>query len=94
MGVSWYRRVIELPAKPELNAVEIQFGGVDESTWVWVNGVYVGAHDIGPDGWDEPFSLDITGEVTWGAANLIVVRAMSTKGNGGIWKPVAIHVLK
>ena len=93
-GVSWYRRVIELPAKPELNAVEIQFGGVDESTWVWVNGVYVGAHDIGPDGWDEPFSLDIPGEVTWGAANLIVVRAMSTKGNGGIWKPVAIHVLK
>ena len=93
-GVSWYRRTIDLPEKPDLNAVEIRFLGVDESTWVWVNGVYVGAHDIGPAGWNKPFALDITNEVKWNAPNQITVRAMSTKGNGGIWKPVRIEVLK
>ncbi|MBT3374103.1 MAG: hypothetical protein HN742_16625 [Lentisphaerae bacterium] len=93
-GVSWYRRSVDLPAKPELNATEIRFEGVDESTWVWVNGVYVGDHDIGPDGWNEPFSIDVTAEIKWGATNQITVRAMSTQGNGGIWKPVSIQALK
>lgn len=93
-GVSWYRRWIELPAKPDLNATEIRFEGVDESAWVWINGVYVGDHDIGPEGWNEPFALDITNELTWGERNLIVVRAMNTKGNGGIWRPVTITVLE
>ncbi|MBT7162380.1 MAG: hypothetical protein HN904_06345 [Victivallales bacterium] len=94
VGVSWYRRIMDLPAKPELNAVEIRFLGVDESAWVWINGVYVGAHDIGPMGYNKSFALDITKEVKWGAANQITIRAMSTKGNGGIWRPARIEVLK
>jgi len=94
VGVSWYRRLVDLPAKPDLNAVEIRFLGVDESAWVWINGVYVGAHDVGPMGYNKPFALDITKEVKWGAANQITVRAMSTKGNGGIWRPARIEILK
>jgi len=93
-GVTWYRRVVALPEKVEHLAVEMHFGGVDESAWVWVNGVYVGQHDIGPDGWNIPFALDITDELRWGTDNTVVVRAMNTRFAGGIWKPVRIEVLK
>jgi len=93
-GVTWYRRAVEMPEKVEHLAVEMHFGGVDESAWVWVNGVYVGQHDIGPDGWNIPFALDITDEVRWGEENSIVVRAMNTRFAGGIWKPVRIEVLR
>jgi len=94
IGVAWYRRAIDLPAKPKHEAVEIHFGGVDESAWVWVNGQYVGDQDIGPSGWNKPFSLDITQAVRWGQKNHITVRAMNTANAGGIWRPVRIEVLE
>jgi len=93
-GVTWYRRTVTLPAEVEHLAVELRFEGVDESAWVWVNGEYVGQHDIGPEGWDDPFALDVTREIRWGGENRIVVRAMNTAHAGGIWKPVRFEVLK
>ena len=93
-GVAWYRRTITLPAKPKHVAVEIRFLGVDECAWVWVNGVYVGDHDLGPSGWNQEFTLDITKELKWGAKNQITVRAMNTAHAGGIWRPVVIEVLQ
>lgn len=94
IGTTWYRRSITLPGELEHLAVEICFEGVDESAWVWVNGQYVGQHDIGPTGWDKPFSLDITREVKWDQENQITVRAMNTVFAGGIWRPVRIEVLQ
>ncbi|NKB68276.1 MAG: hypothetical protein GKR89_14535 [Candidatus Latescibacteria bacterium] len=93
-GVTWYRRAVALPEKVEHLAIEMHFGGVDESAWVWLNGEYMGQHDIGPEGWNIPFALDITDAVRWGQDNTIVVRAMNTRFAGGIWKPVRIEVLK
>jgi glycosyl hydrolase family 2/HEAT repeat protein len=94
IGVSWYRRWIELPARPDHTAVELHFDGVDESAWVWVNGQYVGQHDIGPMGWNIAFGVDITKAVKWGQKNQITVRAMNTAHAGGIWKPMRIEILK
>ena len=94
IGVAWYRRTIDLPAKPKHVAVEMRFKGVDECAWVWVNGVYVGDHDLGPTGWDKEFTLDVTKELKWGAKNQITVRAMNTAHAGGIWRPVVIEVLQ
>ncbi len=94
VGVAWYRRWIELPEKPQHTAVELSFKGVDECAWVWVNGIYVGEHDVGPEGWNQPFLLNITEELTWGGKNQITVRAMNTQHAGGIWRPVAIEVLQ
>jgi len=94
-GVAWYRRTFTLPPKPSKHlAVEIRFLGVDESAWVWINGRYVGQHDIGPAGWDMPFTLDITSELKWGRQNHIAVRAMNTRAAGGIWRPVQIEILQ
>ena len=94
IGVTWYRRTFTLPAKPKFNAVEIRFEGVDECAWVWVNGQYVGQHDIGPSGWNIPFTLDVTKELRWGQENHITARAMNTAMAGGIWRPVKIEVLE
>ena len=93
VGVGWYRRQIELPPRPEHLAAELLFEGVDESAWVWVNGVFVGGQDIGPGGWNRPFRVDVTDQLRWGALNQITVRAMNTGSAGGIWKPITLEAL-
>ena len=93
-GIAWYRLRFHMPEKIDSEAVELAFGAVDESAWVWLNGVYIGQHDIGPNGWNRPFALDVTKEIRWNAENLLVVRVEDTTNAGGIWKPVAVEVLK
>ena len=93
-GIAWYRFRFTMPEKMDCNAVEIHFGAVDESAWVWLNGKYVGQHDIGPAGWDRPFDLDITNEVKWGGENQLTVRVEDTMAAGGIWKPVTINIVR
>jgi len=93
-GVAWYRGSFDLPAKPECLAVEMAFGAVDEIAWVWINGEYVGQHDLGTEGWDKPFALDVTKELKWGERNQITVRVHDSAYAGGIWKPVTIQVLQ
>ena len=83
-----------MPQKMDCNAVELAFGAVDESAWVWLNGVYLGSHDIGPDGWNTAFALDCTKEVRWGEENVLVVRVLDTAQAGGIWKPIHVEILK
>ncbi len=95
IGVAWYRRTITLPAKPDkFNAIELRCLAVDECAWIWVNGAYVGDHDIGPEGHDKEFQVDVTGLLKWGSPNQITIRAMNTRGAGGVWKPVQIEVLE
>ena len=93
-GVTWYRRSFDLPEEPANFAVDISFGGVDESAWLWINGVYAGDHDIGPGGWDVPFRRDVSSLLSWGQTNHITVRVMNTAHGGGIWKPIEIEVLQ
>jgi hypothetical protein len=93
-GVAWYRGWFDLPAKPECLGVEMAFGGVDEIAWVWVNGQYIGQHDLGTEGWDKPFALDVTAALQWGARNQVTVRVYDSAYAGGIWKPVTLEVLR
>ena len=93
-GIVWYRIEFDMPSKIESNAVEVSFGAVDESAWVWMNGIYLGAHDKGLAGWDTPFDMDCTREIRWGKKNVLVVRVRDTCMAGGIWKPVSVKVLK
>ena len=93
-GVAWYRIRFNMPEKIDCNAVELAFSGVDESAWVWLNGTYLGCHDLGPIGWNVPFSLDCTKEVRWGKENVMVVRVLDTAQDGGIYKPIHVEILK
>ena len=93
-GIAWYRFKFTMPAGMEHNAVELFFGGVDESAWVWLNGIYVGQHDLGTAGWDQPFWLDVTSEIKFGKENILVVRVEDVAHAGGIWRPVQLEILK
>lgn len=94
-GIAWYRTTFDVPPKPEeFNAVELHFDSVDESAWVWLNGRYVGVHNIGPTGWNVPFSLDVTDLVRWGEPNQIAVRVQDVSHAGGIYRPVHLQIMK
>ncbi len=93
-GIGWYRITFDAPKKPNCNAAELTFGAVDEEAWVWLNGVYVGQHAIGKDGWDKTFTLDITDEIKWGERNILVVRVNDSMLGGGIWKPIKLDILQ
>lgn len=93
-GIAWYRIPFKMSDKIDSNAVEFLFEGVDESAWVWLNGIYLGKHDIGPAGWNSPFRLDATAEINWGEKNILVVRVLDTEKAGGIWKPIKMEILK
>ena len=94
-GIGWYRKTFKAPEKPaKFNAAELHFEAVDECAWVWVNGIYVGEHNIGPVGWTTPFNLDVTKEIKWGEENQITVRVLDTAGAGGIYKPVTLQILE
>ena len=93
-GIAWYRIRFTLPEEVDHNAVEIHFDGVDESAWVWLNGIYLGCHDMGEMGVDMPFAMDGTKEARWGGENVLAVRILDTGRAGGITKPVHIEILK
>ena len=93
-GVAWYTIKFTMPEKIDSNAVEIAFDAVDEAAWVWLNGVYLGSHDIGPDGWRESFAMDCTNEIRWGKENILTIRVNDTAYAGGIYKPVRVDILK
>ncbi len=94
-GVAWYRLTFDLPPAPPQDATDLVFDGVDESAWVWINGEFVGARDIGSDGYNKPFAIDTRDLLQWGKPNQLTVRVSKPSGNhAGIWKPVYLEILK
>ena len=93
-GVVWYQIRFKMPEKMDCNSVEIAFDGVDESAWVWLNGIYLGCHDLGPEGWKEPFAVDCRKEILWGKENILTIRVFDAAHAGGIYKPVRVDILK
>ncbi|MBQ7206237.1 MAG: beta galactosidase jelly roll domain-containing protein [Lentisphaeria bacterium] len=91
---AWYRIRFTAPEKPDCNAAELNFTGVEEAAWVWLNGVYIGCRDKGPSAWNQPFQLDVTGEIKWGQENVMAVRVINTGDEGGIYNPVFLDILK
>lgn len=92
-GVAWYRLQVDLPERPALDGVDLIFEGVDNSAWVWVNGRFVAAHDIGPAGWDKTFRMEVSELLQWDAPNQITVRVRNGPYAGGIYKPVRLEAL-
>ncbi len=93
-GAAWYRTTFTLPEKPVQSGTDLIFDSVDESAWVWINGKFVGQHDIGLDGWNQRFGMDVSSFLKWGGENQITVRVLDQKFAGGIYKPVYFEVLK
>lgn len=82
---AWYRTQIEVEAE-EGRPVHLAFGGVDNSAYVYVNGVFVGEHH----GWNSPFILDISEAVDYKGQNVVAVRVYDGRDMGGIYGTVEV----
>ncbi len=82
LGISWYRKHFTVDKADQGHKVYIEFEGAMQSAGVWVNGVKKLQHAGGYT----PFTIDVTGDVTYGGAdNLIAVRLDSNSNPD--WAP-------
>jgi beta-galactosidase len=78
MQITWYRKRFSMPAAQQEQKVLLAFEGVRQAATVYVNGTKVGLYENGV----APFGFDITGQINFGAENVIAVKADNTK-----WRP-------
>ena len=85
--ILWYERTFTVPAKWASQRVMLNFGAVDWSADVYVNGVYVGGHTGGYT----PFACDITAALNKKGAQKLVVRVWdpSEKGEQPVGKQLS-----
>lgn len=99
LGFGWYRTTFELTEEQARNPVELQFGGVDEQGWLYVNGEYVGEHTLESefmvgqevtvaDLWNRPFARVVPAEHLRPGSNVLTVRIHASQHNAGIHQPV------
>ena len=90
-GIGWYAASIQIDDNMRNKEIFLTFGAVDESCWVYINGVEVGKHIFEkPDDWKMPFNIRIDCGLKDNFRNIIIVRVEDKSGAGGIWKPVWI----
>ena len=90
----WYQRTFTVPRKWAGQTVLLNFGAVDWDTTVWINGLEVGTHQGGYDG----FSFDVTDTLKAGGGDQEIVvavhdptdagtqpRGKQVRRPGGIW---------
>ena len=80
-GIFWFRRTFELPENWDGGDVELHLGAVDDMDTTWVNGAQVGA----TMGWRMPRVYRVPASALKRGANVVVVRALDTGGNGGLY---------
>jgi beta-galactosidase len=72
-GIGWYRVHFTVDSKYQGKQVFVEFEAVSLVADVWLNGVSLGQHKGGYTG----FSFDITSQVTFGADNVLAIKANS-----------------
>jgi hypothetical protein len=91
-GIAWYRTRFTPHPRKANERVILYFLAVDESCVVYLNGKAVHQRDFdivkNPQGWNEPFEVDVTDYLKAGGANCLAVRVGDRAYAGGVWKPV------
>ena len=94
LGLTWYRTTFTIPDRAKGRKLLLLFGSVDEGCTVWVNGKLVLKRPftptISPNAWQEPFTVDISDEVSFDTANVVAVEVENRSGAGGIYRPVSV----
>ena len=83
-GIGWYRKHFSVPAGDQGKRIFIDFDGAMANAKVWLNGQYVGGWPYGY----QPFRLELTPHVKFGAENVLAVR-LDTAHWGSRWYPGA-----
>ena len=89
-GYGYYGLELKIPAEWKGREIEIYFGAVDESAWIYLNGKKTGERIFrkGSEDWKTPFRIPITSVIDWDKpAQTLVVRVHDSGGQGGIWQP-------
>ena len=102
-GIMWYRKHFAVPVAYQGAKFFIEFGAAMQLADVWVNGV----HKVQHQGGYAPFTIDVTGDISYGGAdNVIAVKldsnpnpswppgkpAVDFQYNGGLYRHVTAHV--
>lgn len=90
IGYGWYRLTFTAPTVATGKQVFLAVGAADDSASVWLNGILVGGHYIGPEGWDKSFALDVTNQIQPGRTNEVVIRVYNRALQGGLWKSIKL----
>ena len=107
-GVGWYRTKVHIDSWQRGRKLSLAFGGVDEAAKVFVNGQLATSYSsktyrnrtavgfiVGSrKGENQPFQVDISRLVQFGADNVIVVEVFDTRHVGGISRPVKLIATK
>lgn len=102
-GWGWYQKKVAVPAAWQLKNVVLQFGAVNHTAHIYVNGIKV-AENIG-DGFNK-FYVNLNGKLAYGKENTITVAVNNDYGknkvpfgnsfdwpnDGGLIRPVALIV--
>jgi beta-galactosidase len=83
-GIGWYRKQFHVPASDQGKRIFVDFDGAMADARVWLNGQYVGTWPYGY----QPFRLELTPSVKFGADNVLAVR-LDTAQWGSRWYPGA-----
>jgi len=96
-GHAWYRARFAIPVELQGRDLVLEFEGVDEGAWVYLNGELIGERTeestgLAPvDSWDKPFSLPAKG-ARFGQQNVLAVKVHDSAQMGGIFRPVRLLV--
>ena len=97
-GIGYYAVGIRVPQSWRgKGKIKVSFSAVDESAWIYLNGVFCGKRIFrsGSEDWKKPFEIDVTAAVDWKRSHQhLVVRVEDRSGQGGIWKPVFLTLDK
>jgi beta-glucuronidase len=102
-GLAWYQKELNVPKKWEKKKVEIHFGAINHTAFIFINGIKVAEH-VG-DGFNA-FSLNLSRKLLYGKANRITIAVDNSynrnkvpfgssfdwPNDGGIIRPVFITV--
>ena len=96
MPEGWYRLRYAAPELPSGKRVFLDFGAIDESGWLYIDGQLAAWYDTDEPGktWNQPVLLEVTGTLSSGQEHLLAVRVGNSAGAGGIWKPVRLMIEK
>lgn len=72
-GVMWYRKAFTAPKKQDGIRYDLHFGGVDYFSEVWLNGLYLGAHE----GDFDSFAFSVTDFLRFEMENELIVKVTS-----------------
>lgn len=99
-GYGWYATTFTAPAAPENGigqAAQLQFDGVAEQAWIYLNGRFLGEHTVDSanksarDLGNQAFTVRVpAGVIQANGQNLLMVRIHSSSSAAGIWRKVSL----